>query len=141
MESQKEHSLMSANDPKRTLLLNALTIFIGICSLVFTILLWGESIGMIVKLLFAPFLVDPGAGTNEDLNWCISNFNWCISTSMNSVYFGITLSTSLIIVAFVIALCMLKKKVVRVILSIFGILITSAHYAFVALVYLLSGFH
>ena len=122
-------------------LLNPLTIFIGICSLVFTILLWGETIGMIVKLLFAPFLIDLGAGTNENLNWCISDSNWCISTSMNSVYFSITLFTSLIIGAFVVALCLLKKKVVRVTLSILGILITSAHYAFVALVYVLSGFH
>ena len=122
-------------------LLNPLTIFIGICSIAFTILLWGESIGTIVKLLFAPFLLDLGAGTNETLKWCTSKFNWCASTSMNSVYFGFTLSTSLIIVAFVIGLCKFKKKKVRVILSILGILITSAHYAFVALIYVLSGFH
>lgn len=122
-------------------LINPLTIFIGVCSLVFTILLWGESVGMIVKLLFAPFLIDLGEGTNENLNSCISDSKWCISTSINSIYFSITLSTSLIIVAFVIALCMLKKNVVRVTLSIFGILITSAHYALVALVYVSSGFH
>lgn len=122
-------------------LLNPLTIFIGICSMAFTVLLWGESTGTIVKLLFAPFLLDSGAGTNETLKWCTSKSNWCASTSMKSVYFGLTLSTSLIIVAFVIGLCKFKEKKVRVILSILGILITSAHYAFVALIYVLSGIH
>lgn len=122
-------------------LLNPLTIFIGICSIAFTILLWGESIGTIVKLLFAPFLFDLGPGTNETLEWCTSIFSSCASTSMKSVYFGLTLSTSLIIVAFVIGLCKFKEKKVRVVLSVLGILITSAHYAFVSLIYVLSGLH
>lgn len=132
---------MTDNRTLKSSLLNPLTIFIGLCSIVFTVLLWGEPFGTIFSLLFAPFLIDYGSGLDATGEWCIANIDWCFSSSMNSVYFMISFLSSMMIVVFLIALGTIKKGMAKTIVCTAGIIFSSLHYAFVAAFYIASGLH
>ncbi len=114
----------------KSLLLNPLTIFIGICILLITVLLWwfaqGESITTISKILFAPFLLDISRGVGDSL---AKIFRW------------VTFASYLIVIAIVVLRYLAKGKIAKITLSIIGIFLAIVHFSIVGLGYVSTGLH
>ncbi len=108
-------------------LLNPLTLFIGICTLLIAVLLlWLGLEESIVKILFAPYLLDISAGVGDLF---AQIFRW------------VTFGSHLIVIAFVVSRYIVKEKVAKIILSLAGIFFASLHFSIVGLGYFTTLLH
>lgn len=111
-------------------LLNALTLFIGVCIVVIAFGgFWfgnGESVATVSKILFAPFLLDISRGVGD---FAAQLFRW------------VTLGSYLLVIAMVVFRYRAKENSAQSFLSIFGIILTIIHFSIVGLGYLTTGLH
>ena len=108
-------------------LLNPLTLFIGFCIfLIAALLLWWGLEESIVKILFAPYLLDISYGVGDLF---AQIFRW------------VTFASYLIVIAFVVSRYMVNGNVAKITLSIAGIFFTILHFSIVGLGYFTTLLH
>lgn len=109
---------------------NTLTIFIATCFVAIAFILWwfgrGESVAVILRLLFAPFLLDVSRGLGQA---GAQTYQWFSGAS----YF--------IVITMIVLRHVAQETVAKSAFTTIGIVLTIIHFVIVGVGYLSNGIH